>query len=154
MNFTSTIKEDTASPMLEAMASGIEGEGRMRLQLAGANRFADIVRNNFGFSGENRPAPWPDLSPRYANRYHGGVTIPTLILSGDLEKSIEVQSQPEFEEVFTENEYALAHQEGNGAGLPARPFFPMDEAGNATPYAESEVMAAIESELERWLSEL
>lgn len=154
MTFRTTITDDTASPMLEAVAQTLESEVRPRLQMAGATRFAGIVRNNFGFAGEDRPAAWPELSPRYAKRHHGGVTVPTLILSGELEQSIQVESQPEYAEVFTENEYAIAHQEGNDRGLPARPFFPMDEAGSPTNYAESEVMAAIETELEGWLATL
>jgi len=79
-----------------------------------AHRFASIVHNNFGFGGEDRPEAWPELGRGYADEFHGGQRVPTLILSGELQGSIQIEEgNPDHSSVFTNNEYAAAHQYGD-----------------------------------------
>lgn len=127
---------------------------KVRIQAAMANRFASLCHANFGPTGESRPSEWPELSPRYAKEYHGGNQVPTLQLSGELQSSIQIEeSNRDFSEVYTVNEYAEAHQWGDPTmRLPARPFFPMTIDGQLTEYAKGEVLAAADGELERILT--
>ena len=154
---TTTFKtiEDTASPMLRDFASRLEDEIPVKLQSAAAFRFADIAVNNFGFDGEARPKVWKSLSKPYADEFHGGARTPTLILSGDMQESIRIENELEKSVVVCDSPYAEDHQEGvPSRNLPARPFFPMTEDGEATEYAQVECLAAAGMELERILNEL
>jgi phage gpG-like protein len=123
-------------------------------QAAMANRFAAITQNNFGFDGEDRPEQWPALSVNYANKFHDGQRIPTEILSGDLQASIQIEeTNPEYAEVFTDVPYAVAQQEGEEAGnLPARPYMPVNKDGTFPAYTLEEVTAAARNELFRSLA--
>lgn len=123
-------------------------EIRLACQAAMATRFYDITMNNFGSGdGEDRPEPWVDLSDNYARRVKR--TYPTLELHGDLITSVTpVTDVLEYASVETNNPYALSHQEGvYENNLPARPFFPIDQSGELTPYTESECLNAAESAL-------
>lgn len=123
---------------------------RMRMQASMANRMASIIDNNFGQSGEDRPSAWPQLNDRHARRFHGGDTTPTLELSNDLRTSIRIDNDVDAASVWTENEYAAAHQWGN-AHIPPRPFFPMSEQGDLTEYSASEMERVAFETLERIL---
>ena len=140
--------------MLENIEAVLDGEIRQRVQLAGAEAFRELVLNNFGHEHHpnDRPVQWKDLNAKYAKRKHGGDTDPTLILTGLLKNSVQVESRPEYAEVYTTVDYAEAHQEGTNH-LPARPFFPMDEAGNPTEFAREQIFKAMEAELEAALNE-
>ena len=144
--------ENTASEELQDFARLIVSDLKQKVQSAGAFRFAEISFNNFGFSGEDRPEVWPILSASYAKEFHGGQRIPTLQLTGALQESISIESTPEMAVVFSDNEYALDHQEGNeSTNLPARPFFPI-VGEQITPYAEAQCLDAAQAELDRSLS--
>lgn len=119
-------------------------------QDAMAIEFYGVVINNFGHGdGEDRPEPWPVLSPIYAVRAHGGDTSPTLILSETLIASIDQRlGNKDSASVFTECEYAETHQFGAythfGDGIayvPPRPFFPI-VGDEVTPYTEQKCIAA------------
>lgn len=132
-------------------------EGDMtRIQNAMAIPLADIIFNNFGYGGQDRPVEWPVLSRGYAHEFHGGDETPTLQLSGALQDSVKIEpSNGEYARVFTDNEYAEAHQWGVPGKLHARPFFPLFGDANfseLTPFAESEVVSAANLEVERILS--
>lgn len=129
-------------------------EMKVRVQDSMAHRFAGIIHQNFGSSGEDRPHEWQTLSENYALDYHDGDRTPTLQLTGELQSSIEIEEgNPEGSSVFTNNEYAAAHQWGIKGKLHARPFFPMNEDGELTEYAKSEVVQAALGEYERALNE-
>ena len=143
--------------------TGIEREIESRMteiktgvQDSMANAFATMIHQNFGADGSSRPAEWLPLTSKYAIAYHDGDTTPTLILSGDLQASIQItEGNPEFSEVFTNNEYAAKHQWGDRENnLPARPFFPITSDGELTPQAMDVVVAAANLELERQLKQI
>lgn len=141
--------ENTATPGLERFAGMLSEDGRVKIQNAGAFRFAEMAANNFGMSGESRPEPWKILTWQYAKEFHGGQRIPTLILSGELQDSIKIDSSPESAVVTANAEYASDHQFGDSSrNLPPRPFFPMDESEQITPYAEQQVMDAMQQQLD------
>jgi phage gpG-like protein len=150
--FNST--DDSAEMALEGLERRWESQIRPRCQLAGAEAFRVLVLNNFGHDHHpnDRPVQWKDLNPKYAKRKHGGDVDPTLILTGLLKNSVQIESRPEYAEVYTNVDYATAHQQG-GEHLPARPFFPMDESGNPTEFAREQIFNAIEAELEAALNE-
>lgn len=117
---------------------------------------ADICHNNFGFDGQDRPQPWPQLGESYAEEFHDGERTPTLQLSGELQQSIKIEaSNGDHASVFTDNDYASAHQWGIPGRLHARPFFPLigdENMSVLTPFAESEAINAATSEVERIIS--
>lgn len=124
-------------------------------QAAMANTFATVVHHNFGDDGEDRPSEWQPLRKGYAERYHGGDRTPKLILSGDLQRSIEIdEAGEEAATVSTSNPYAILMQEGGqneeGFNIPARPFFPI-VGGEATPYTAQKCLDACGAQLERSL---
>lgn len=124
------------------------------VETAMAYRFYTITDRNLGSGGgEDRPTPWPALSANYAREFHGGNRIPALILSGELQRSIQVQeSSGDGAAVYTDNEYAADHQFGVPEHkLPARPFFPI-VGDSLTAYSEAQVLDAANNELQRTLN--
>jgi len=121
-------------------------------QAAMANTFAVIVHHNFGQDGEDRPEQWPILSKKYANQFHGGSRIPTEVLTGSLQSSIEIdETSQDAASVFTNNEYAVSQQFGDTSiNLPARPFFPIIN-GEVTSYTTAKCLDACKAEMERSL---
>ena len=82
-------------------------------QAAMANTFATVVNHNFGHDGEDRPSEWQPLRKGYADKYHKGDRTPKLILSGDLQRSIEIdEANEDAASVSTSNPYAALMQEG------------------------------------------
>lgn len=153
MEYSVTISKNFSSDDLDYLFTDSD---MVRIQNAMAIPVADIVFNNFGYSGQDRPVEWPSLSRGYAHEFHEGDTTPTLQLSGALQESIRIEpSNGEFSRVFTDNEYAENHQWGIPGKLHARPFFPLYGDANyseLTPFAESEVLSAANAELERIVS--
>ena len=137
----------------EGVTQALMDEVRLGCQAAMAYRFASIVNQNFGFSGEDRPEDWKPLSYQYAKEFHDGNRIPTLQLTGDLQQSIQIEdNNPEAATVWTDCPYAVKHQYGDeSTNLPARPFFPI-VGDSLTAYAEAECVAAAQNELERILA--
>lgn len=125
-------------------------ELRLAAQSAMAETFYSIVRGNFGATGIDRPIEWVPLSDKYAKRVKRD--YPTLFLSGDLESSVMWDgSDLDAGVVWTDNPYAVAHQDGSGT-LPARPFFPITAAGELTDFAQSQVVEAAETAIAQKLS--
>jgi phage gpG-like protein len=127
-------------------------ELKQAAQAAMAEKFFEITRENFGDNGVDRPIEWPALGFKYAMRV--GREHATLFLTGELEASIQIDSSnPDFAEVFTENEYAAAHQLGTQQ-LPARPFFPIVgdmqlESAQLTNFAQEEVLKAAQQAIDK-----
>ncbi len=111
--------------------------------------FSDVVLQNFGENGINRPNDWRILGEQYALDYHDGDRTPTLVLSGDAMRSINVRlGDYESSECFSDNEYLAEHQTGNPErGLPKRPVFPMYDNGEITPYTTEQCLNAAQNAL-------
>lgn len=127
----------------------------VRIQGAMAERFFEITRNNFGFSGEDRPIEWEPLKDeKYAKKV--GRDYASLFLTGDLESSINIDtSQVSGAVVWIDDgqPYAQVHQWGyEEGGIPARPFFPMFPDGSFTSYTFNEVTQAAEIEFNKIVS--
>ena len=134
---------------------------RVPVQDAMAIRLSDIVLQNFGDDGIDRPIEWRQLGPGYALRYHEGDRTPREMLTGDLRSSIDVElGNPEQSKVFSHADYSGDQQWGSVwhvTAIPPRPFFPLlgDESQSTlTPYSESEVRAAAEQAIADALASL
>ena len=116
---------------------------RSDVQLAMGIAFEDVVRRNFGQIGVDRPLAWVPLSPAYARKV--GRTFATLEVTGALKAAVRVDnSNLDFAKVYASNSdvpYAVVHQQG-GKHMPQRPYFPMDDNGEVTDYAASQVREA------------
>ncbi len=103
--------------------------------------------------GNNRPTSWQPLSKDYAKwKYHKtGVGVVNLVLSGRLYDSVtSVLNSPTESEVYTNVDYADAHQSGLGR-QPKRPYFPI--VGNRlTPYAQARIYSIIDGWIAKRLS--
>lgn len=113
-----------------------------------------LTVDNLGFTGPGRPSQWAPLSPRYAKRVKRPEA--TLDLTGDLLRSLRVGS-PDGEgiDVYTDNVYAEAHQNGNPArNLPARPFFPILPDGSPTARTQNILETTAALEIQRQMREL
>lgn len=152
MNFSLSI--DMIS--IERLSAEIFERAKPDMLATMANRYASIVHNNFGDSGEDRPFPWPSLSGAYAFKYHGGDRTPRLQLTGELQASIQIYEGDDYSAVWTDNPYAETMQWGSEAddrfNVPARPFFPLYENGTLTPYSEAECIMAAQNALNRHLN--
>jgi len=127
-------------------------EARLAAQTAMANTYWQIVQDNLGDIGRDRPIEWVDLSPKYAKRV--GRAHATLLETGRLAANILTDfSDPAGFVISSSNArvlYATIHQTG-GKKMPARPYFPMDEDGNTTPYTEAAVREAAREALQEVL---
>lgn len=113
------------------------------VQMAMAEAFYDVVQNNFGEAGEDRPVEWEMLSPAYSKRV--GRPHATLEVTGALREGVHFDAGPERGFVSVNDSmvaYATVHQYGGGNNIPARPYFPIDGAGNVTEYTRNKVEAA------------
>jgi len=123
-----------------------------------ANRYRDIVRANFGFSGIDRPTPWRPLSDRYRNYLSRmGKAKPsdarrgvaTLFRTGRLFASIRASSDSQAGHVISDGvPYNIIQQFGGfirrafdnkPITIPPRPYFPFYRDGRPTAYAQSEM---------------
>lgn len=136
------------SHALRGLQNKLGEMGRRVLLSRMIGTFQDITQSNFGDDGQHRPMPWPMLDEDYAHEWKYGDTTPTLMMSDEMH-SLRNSDVPHLIDCFEVNltsrqasitnlsEYADAHQ--FGYGIPARPYYPIDEAGNPTPYAEAEL---------------
>ncbi len=110
-----------------------------------------LTVQNFGYTGSNRPSQWAPLSEKYAKRVKRSVA--TMDLTGKLMRSLRV-SAPDGNSITVSSDtpYDEAQQNGNSR-LPARPFFPINHDGSATPYAqrvlETTAKLAIQEQMRR-----
>jgi hypothetical protein len=109
-----TFELEVASPvgMGDSLLAWAEGL-RVPLQDAMAIRLSDIVLQNFGDDGIDRPIQWKPLRAGYAAEFHDGDQTPREILTGALMASIDVElGNPEHSRVFTDCDYAAEQQWG------------------------------------------
>lgn len=119
---------------------------RRVLQAIGARLILE-TRRNFGPSGVSRPEPWKPLSPKYAKRVKRPYA--TLDLTGKLFASFRMSVGTDEVSCFTTGvPYAARHQWGSGT-LPARPYWPIDQQGKLTEYAQRAVTTAASLELQK-----
>lgn len=91
-----------------------------------AETFYNVVMNNFGFIGEDRPINWARLSPEYAKRVKREYA--TLYVTGALKGAVKLEGNT----VSVSNDsvpYAMVHMFGGGNNIPKRPYFPIDDHG-------------------------
>ena len=148
-----TFELDINELSLGGLAEEVFQQVKVPVQAAMAGRFRELVLQNFGETGTDRPIEWEALrSEKYARKV--GRDYATLYVEGKLMDSIEVDPySPDAASVFTNCEYAAAHQWGDESrNLAARPFFPMSKDGFVTPDAMNSVTEAAAQELERQLA--
>jgi len=147
---------------LDAMESQIVRriqEARPDALRAMRDRFYDIVVNNFGIAGAERPWSWHELSPEYAEKV--GRTYATLEVTGALKASL-MKGGVEGESTTVsmsdaDRPYATAHHDGSPKGnrkhpgLPGRRVFPIEEDGSIMPWTQGEVQQAALDALARAL---
>lgn len=150
--FTINVNESDLAMLEQDLTAELE-KHRVPVQMAMTYRLYDIIMNNFGEAGEDRPFDWIALTPAYAKKV--GRPHATLEVSGRLRYSIQVDGAlPEGGRVWVTDAdvpYATVHQWGGGNNIPARPYFPVDAAGNVTEYTTNEVIEAGRQEMERLL---
>lgn len=145
-SFTVTVNPSSLAALgdrLERLAWAVKSDA----QLAMGEAVLDVVHANFGETGFDRPASWAPLSPKYAKKV--GRTFATLEVTGEMKSAVKLDnSDPNHSSVSISKDdcpYALAHQFGYEANnLPARPYFPVDSAGNLMPATMSLVKIAAE----------
>ena len=136
---------DQWTPFFEELESRVNHDGRRRLLHQLIGDVYDVTVLNFGPDGLARPEEWESLTQRYARERHGGDQTPTLILTGELKAGFVVELSDSSATLTNTIDYADLHQFGNSyAKLPARPFYPIDENGNLTPYMEARLYAIVE----------
>ena len=149
MTFELDINELSLGGLVEEVFEKI----RVPVQAAMAGKFRELVIQNFGEAGTDRPFEWDALrSEKYARKV--GRDYATLYVDGKIMDSIEVDPyNKDASSVFTNCEYASTHQWGDESrNIAARPFFPMSKEGFITPDAMNAVTDAAARELERLLA--
>ena len=153
MNATLTIDEPAFLNSIMAEFQKV----KVPCQAAMANAFYEVVMKNFGSGdGEDRPISWIGLGKgvpgsKYAKKV--GREVATLELDGELAASVwPVGEMEEYATVSTTNQYASAHQWGEG-NQPPRPFFPITgpEGETVTQFTTQKCVDACEAELVRSL---
>jgi len=140
---------DTVSPMLAKVMAGV-AHPRKILNAIGTS-FATAAQDAFD-DPAMRPAPW---APKKAFKKTRGGKLKTKLLvdSGMLRRSPRVTKADDTSvTVGTSRTYAAYHQLGAPrAGIPARPFFPVDAAGAVIPKAAERLRQAGEAALQATL---
>ena len=159
MNLTVNIAQDQLDSF-EAITNAAVDRARPDVLAAMRDRFYDIVTENFGVAGPDRPWAWHELSPKYAAKV--GRTYATLEVTGALRDSLmKGGTEGDTTTVSMSDSsvpYATAHHEGAPAGnrghpgLPARRVFPIFETGDVMPWTFNEVLEAARAALGRELS--
>lgn len=148
-----TLDEATVSRATEA-TERLLWQIKSDAQLAMGEAYEQVVLNNFGPFGVDRPWPWAPLSPAYAKKV--GRTYATLLVSGAMRQQLRVDNDSPDACVVSMSDdgvpYATVHHHGNPdgnaghPGLPARRVFPMRDDGSPTEYARQRVFdAALEA---------
>ena len=156
---------DEWTPLFRDLKSRLSGPSRRKLMFQIIGDLQDITVLNFGANGLNRPSEWPQLSEKYAKKYHQGDRTPKLILSDFWHSKInggKPHLKDAFVHTFDENgakltntaEYADEHLPftyavNNSSGIPARPYYPVDISGqNLTPYALGRMRKILDAHFE------
>lgn len=169
-----TVKVNLGGVNFAERLAALPGEARKRINSDLSEELKIITVDMFSEeNAEHRPVKWPkkaDDSPA------------TLVRSTTLRRSFFTLPTSESGVVATNTKYAAQHQFGGSftvpahdrtirqafgrpieppktirvrqyqMTVPARPFFPFDEQGNLTPYAEGILVETAENSIERELS--
>ena len=149
MRFVFTLKQSDVDAAMRGVMQRLNGPQKRRVLYRMAREFYEITASNIGTIGAARPSEWPPLSPRYAKRV--GRSHATMLLTGEMFRSIRVSATQDAGQISTTNPYAAAHQYGE-APQPLRPFMPMTGTqGNErlTPYAEKRLIDVAQAELRK-----
>jgi phage gpG-like protein len=151
------VNHDEWTPFLQSLKLKVNRQGRKQLLFQLIGEIYDITVLNFGEYGKNRPIDWKELTEKYAKEYHGGNTIPTLILdpqehfnrNGTSKRMIDsFKTYVSSNKASITNTAAYADQHQLGAkykGLPARPYYPINSNGTLTPFAEERLREIVDS---------
>ena len=142
-----TVSVDTAKfdKVLHDMPGALARAQRNALEGIGS-AVEEIARNSFTKDKSLRPSPW---APRKDKKKHA-----LLLRSTDMWREIKHKViSDDTVAVGTKADYAKYHQHGTKK-MPARPFFPIDKAGNLTLYAQSEVARKIDEAYAKELRDL
>lgn len=156
MQITVTISSEEFE-RLQASIHGKFGDKVAWVQGKMAERYWLLVQNNLGPTGEARPNVWPPLSNSPAGKAYQrkvGRSYATLLETGALAAAIKLDRENATVSVNSNDcEYALAHQYGYPKGnLPARGYFPFDESGQPTMYAQAAVEEAAAEAVKQMLT--
>jgi len=128
---------DDFTPFFQSLKEKISADARKELLFKMINDLRYVTQMNFGYAGLARPDTWQMLSPNYAWEKKNGNRVPNLILKGDLIKGFRTTFDSNSASLTNVVEYADAHQFGQAySNLPARPFYPINEGGSLTDFAE------------------
>ena len=130
---------------------------RRRLMFQIIGDLQDISVLNFGEVGIDRPEPWKELSKKYADNWKYGDATPNLILSEEkhrIRNGGKKHLIDSFVHTFDENgatltntaPYADAHQ--LGYGISRRAYYPVNESGELTPFAEERLKQIVREHFE------
>jgi phage gpG-like protein len=168
MSATIKIKFDSMTPDLQAKVARLKNTGPLALGIA--EFLAQRAKRAFDEPGL-RPAPWP------ARKFPGD-GHPLLKEDGNLWKSIRATAAGQMAQIVSDRAYAAIHQfgvakswtikpknkkalgiPGLGAfkkvtikGIPARPFVPIDSAGNVHSSANAAVMEVLKKRVDALLA--
>ena len=139
------VTRDDWSPLFQSLKEKVSADARRELLFRMINEIRFITQQNFGASGIDRPMPWQILSPGYAWEKKKGDRTPTLMLKGDLIRGFRTTVGDNSASLTNVSPYADEHQFGVGyKNLPARPFYPINEDGSLTPFAEKSLAEVVE----------
>jgi len=141
---------DEWTPLFDSLASEMADPHSLLVEVG--ETVAQCTRENFGETGTNRPTEWKTpLSESYQRklrRLGDERDYPTLFLTGDLFNSIQTDTPVGYTVTVTaSDEKASWHQLGEGNN-PARPFFPVVDESNLTPYCEARIFEALDKHFE------
>ena len=138
VNIKLTKTSDLITPSLKRRLAAVKDK-KPYLKAMGL-AVVEIARRSFTEPGL-RPDPWPK---RKDNKPHN-----LLLETGTLRASLRLLSVSEdVARVGSDRPYAAIHQLGGKTKpIPARPFFPFDSGGSATPKARDAVRRALEARL-------
>ena len=152
MEIKVSITRDTATPHLKAWIRKLQNPQQAFRAIG--QRVVDMSKQAFS-DASKRPSPWAALSARtLARKAAKGQGSSPLIASGTMARSPRViTSSSTYVTVGADRKagkYSLAaiHQLGAPkAGIPARPFFPIDANGKISAPADKAIVAIIKSKL-------
>jgi phage gpG-like protein len=131
------IARDDWSPLFQSLKDKVSADARRELLFQMINEIRFITQQNFGASGIDRPQPWQILSLNYAWEKKKGDRTPTLMLKGDLIRGFRTAITDNSATLTNVVPYAEQHEHGEPwKNLPKRMYYPINEDGSLTPFAE------------------
>lgn len=139
------VTQDDWSPLFSSLKEKVSADARRELLFRMINEIRFITQQNFGASGIDRPMPWQILSPGYAWEKKKGDRTPTLMLKGDLIRGFRTTVGDNSASLTNVVPYAHEHEDGaEWKNLPKRMYYPINEDGSLTPFAEKSLAEIVE----------